>query len=105
MSLLARDVREIGFVVSMMQIIFGSALGFIIGQGVLYGLQRSMASFRGSAFLAGFIKYAGVVATAACTHNAGCVDCRRLSGSEIGPQRSKSECPRSPGGRRHAGCR
>lgn len=65
MSLLARDVREIGFVVSMMQIIFGSALGFIIGQGVLYGLQRSMASFRGSAFLAGFIKYAGVVATAA----------------------------------------
>jgi hypothetical protein len=60
----------------MMQVVFGAALGCIVGQGVLYtlkffvgrlshaqagGRSESAAPLRGQAFLAGFIKYAGVL--------------------------------------------
>jgi hypothetical protein len=61
---------------SMTQLIFGSALGFILGQSVLHGIKHSIGwlqrdelrkrvgklpSVRGSDFLSGFIKYAGVL--------------------------------------------
>lgn len=60
----------------MTQLIFGSALGFILGQGVLHGIKHSIGwlqrvelrkwvgkvpSVRGSDLLSGFIKYAGVL--------------------------------------------
>jgi hypothetical protein len=63
-------------IVSMMQLIFGAALGFLIGEGVLHGLKRLVAwirrdgvqqrlrelpPLRGPALLGGFIKYAGIL--------------------------------------------
>jgi hypothetical protein len=62
------------FVVSMVQLVLGAALGFILGQGVLQGAKRvavwlacqdmrerirGVTHRRGSALIAGFIKYAG----------------------------------------------
>jgi hypothetical protein len=59
----------------MTQLIFGAALGFILGEGVLYGLKHSIGwlqgaavrkhvgslfAVRGSDLIRGFIKYAGV---------------------------------------------
>jgi len=59
-----------------MQLIFGSALGFILGRGVLHGIKHSIGwlqwdelrkrvgkvpSVRGSDLLSGFIKYAGAL--------------------------------------------
>jgi len=59
----------------MMQLIFGAALGFILGEGVLQGLKHSIGwlqaaevrkrvgnlpSVQGSDLIRGFIKYAGV---------------------------------------------
>jgi hypothetical protein len=67
-------------VVSMTQLVFGAALGFIVGQGVLYGLKRFIASLQrdvmrkpfrkltplqGSALIGGFNKYAGVLGASA----------------------------------------
>jgi hypothetical protein len=60
----------------MTQLIFGSALGFILGQGVLHGIKHAIGwlqrdevrkrvgklpSVRGSDLISGFIKYAGVL--------------------------------------------
>ena len=65
------------FIVSMTQLIFGAALGFILGQAVLAGAKQLMGSlFRneaharirsvsGSALLAGFIRYSGLIAVVA----------------------------------------
>jgi hypothetical protein len=66
---------------SMTQLIFGAALGFLLGEGVLHGIKHSigwlqrdevrkrvgkLSSVRGSELIGGFIKYAGVIgATAA----------------------------------------
>jgi hypothetical protein len=65
------------FIVSMTQLIFGAALGFILGQAVLAGAKQLIGSlFRneaharirsvsGSALLAGFIRYSGLMAVVA----------------------------------------
>lgn len=68
------------FVVSMTQLVFGAALGFIVGQGVLNSMKhlvgwlrrdavteriRRLAPLRGSALIGGFIKYAGVLGAGA----------------------------------------
>jgi hypothetical protein len=60
----------------MTQLIFGAALGFILGEGVLHGIRHSIGwlqrdevlkrvselpSVRGSELIGGFIKYAGVL--------------------------------------------
>jgi hypothetical protein len=64
----------------MTQLVFGAALGFIVGQGVLYSMKhfigwlqrdevrsriRKPTPLRGSALIAGFIKYAGVAGACA----------------------------------------
>jgi hypothetical protein len=64
----------------MTQLVFGAALGFIIGQGVLYSMKhligrlqrdevlaliRKLAPLRGSALIGGFIKYAGLLGASA----------------------------------------
>src|ERR1700730_6521557 len=61
---------------SMTQLIFGAALGFLLGEGVLHGIKHSigwlqrdavrkrvgkLSSVRGSELIGGFIKYAGVI--------------------------------------------
>jgi len=61
---------------SMTQLIFGAALGFLLGEGVLYGVKYSigwlqrgevrkrvgkLSSVRGTELIGGFIKYAGVI--------------------------------------------
>jgi hypothetical protein len=59
--------------VSMIQLVLGAALGFIIGQGVLHGTKQlvgwilrdevrgRLPHVRGTALLGGFIKYSGVI--------------------------------------------
>jgi hypothetical protein len=64
----------------MTQLVFGAALGFIVGQGLLYSMKhfigwlqrdevreliRKLTPLRGSALIAGFIKYAGVLGASA----------------------------------------
>jgi hypothetical protein len=66
--------------VSTTQLVLATALGFILGQGVLFGIRHMLAwvrragivgqfrpfdSLRGSALIGGFVKYAGVLAAAA----------------------------------------
>ena len=61
---------------SMTQLIFGAALGFLLGEGVLHGVKHSigwlqrdevrqrvgkLSSVRGPELVGGFIKYAGVI--------------------------------------------
>lgn len=61
---------------SMTQLIFGAALGFLLGEGVLHGIKHSigwlqrdevrkrvgeLSAVRGSELIGGFIKYAGVI--------------------------------------------
>src|ERR1700716_3461318 len=61
---------------SMTQLIFGAALGFLLGEGVLHGVKHSigwlqrdevrkrvgeLSSVRGAELIGGFIKYAGVI--------------------------------------------
>ena len=62
------------FIVGMTQLVFGAALGFIIGQGVLRGIKHffggwfqrhRLVSLQGSAVVAGFIKYAGALGAVA----------------------------------------
>jgi hypothetical protein len=64
----------------MTQLVFGAALGFIVGQGVLYSMKhfigwlqrdevleliRKLTPLRGHALIGGFIKYAGVLGASA----------------------------------------
>src|SRR5882757_6034268 len=61
---------------SMTQLIFGAALGFLLGEGVLHGVKHSIGwlqrdevrkrvgqlpAVRGAELMGGFIKYAGVI--------------------------------------------
>jgi hypothetical protein len=67
-------------VVSMTQLVFGAALGFIVGEGVLYSMKRfvgclqrdemrkrirKLTPLRGSALIGGFNKYAGILGASA----------------------------------------
>jgi len=82
---------------SMTQLIIGTAFGFFVAQGVLYGirhligwLQRSDARKRilkptrslGSALISAFIKYAAPVGAGAAVINVVCVGRRRPFGGE-----------------------
>jgi hypothetical protein len=67
-------------VVSMTQLVFGAAVGFIVGEGVLYSMKRfigwlrrdeirerlhKLTPLRGAALISGFNKYAGVLGASA----------------------------------------
>jgi hypothetical protein len=76
----ARDIARTGLLMSMTQLVIGSALGFIAAQGVLYGIKhligrlqheemrkqiRKLSPSLGSTFIDRFAKYAALVGASA----------------------------------------